>query len=162
LRSYMRENILRFMADQGMALDDETSQASASIDLTKFYASTLPLAAKVRFLANEDVQNYFYCGRYLPVKIEMESSYPVWTGMNLRARMQAPFDDLLKLEVGSSFCGPGPLTSKIQYTFAASRQIYAGMNIGLGMDLQFWHLEYECNLAPGMVQLQRISLGRRF
>lgn len=162
LRSYMRQNLVRFMADQGMLADESDAPASASIDLAEFYRVDFLLGTKVRFMADDDLQNYLFCGRFLPVKIEMESSWPLWKDIQLRARMQAPFNDLLKVEVGSSFAGPGPLTSKLLYTFANSSQVYAGMNIGLGMELQPWHLEYECHLTPGTAQMQRLTLDRSF
>ncbi len=163
LRTYLRQSMVRFISDQGLPVDLDLLQPAATLDLTSLYdPAQNDLRTKLRFMAGEDFQKYLNCGQNVPVKIELESTYHVLPHLDLQARMDAPFDDLLEVRLGSAFRWSEAWYTRFQYTLRNDAQIYAGLNLGIGCSWQSWILDYSYDVSGDFVHLQHLSLGKIF
>jgi len=164
LRTYMRESMQRLLAEQGVAIDMNQAQTGAALDLTPLYAKNQksPLATRLHFWAKDDLQSYLSCGRFLPVKVEMDSAYQMAPRLRFQARLEAPLDDLFLMEVGSSFRWTNDIDTRVSTTLRHGERFYSGVALGVDVALASWRLEMEYCLNPDSVLLQRLTLGTNF
>ena len=162
LRTYLRENVQRFMADNGVAVDPDEIKTVASVNLTRLYSFNSPLKTRMRVLADDDVARYLSCGRSLPIKVEMDSTYPLLPDLDLEARLKAPFNDLFQAEFGSLVRWSSNVDSKVVYMFRQSNRLYSGVSVSTNVHWDDWSLELGYNLTPDAVRMQSISVGKNF
>ena len=163
LRKLIREQVMRFVADRGLYREANAEEKAASLDILSLAGSGAYWPeTRLRVMANEDVEKYLSCGRFIPIKFELESNIQVTAAYSLRARLHAPLNDLLRLELGSSFSLFRNLSTTFQYSLQNGSQIFSGLTVGMGMDLSPWHLQWDCDINPDAANLQRLSLARFF
>jgi hypothetical protein len=163
LRQYLRDNLRRFVLDSGVQVDVDTMQTAATVNLSDLQpGKPLPLETKMRIWAAENVNDYMTCGRFVPLRLELESSYCVNPGMEMSARVKAPFDNLLQLELGSQMHWSEQIVSHWKYTLHNATQIYGGFNIGLGIQLADWRVALDYDMTPEWIQQQRITFDKNF
>jgi hypothetical protein len=164
LRTYLRENLRRFLADSGAAVDWEQAQAAVSLDMTRFYTNPgdASVRTRLRVLANENMQDYFSGRRFSPGKFEMDSDLQLHPDFRLHARVDAPIDDLYEMEVGSQIRWSDNLDSRLSYTLRNSDRLYAGVALGVDFRWNDWHLEMGANYTPDAVLLQSVSFRKNF
>ncbi len=167
LRQYVQDNLRRFMSDSGVSMDLSHMQATATLDLQKLNpaqdtTNALPLEAKLRIWADEDLNNYLFCGRFIPLRMEMESLYHLGDTMDVSARVFAPFNDVMRLEVGSRYHWSEQVISRWQYTLRNDSEVRGNMNLGLGIQWADWQVALDYDMTPQFTQQQRISIGKNF
>ncbi len=162
-RNYLREKMLELMAVEWLALDLETMQAGVAVQLNDWYdLSDLPLETQVRLLANENLNEYLDCGRFLPIEIQMDSTFTVNPHLTLIAKMKAPFDDVLRVQFGPRFDWTHNISSSLEYHVCNNSQGYDGLTMGLGFKARDWRLKLSYEVTADFVQMQHVGLARNF
>jgi len=165
LRTYLRDSMLRFLADSGMAFDLDQIGVSATMDLTRLYHqenAASPLRTRLRVLASEDYQNYLNLGRTVPIKFEMDSDYALFPDLLLNARVEMPLDDLFQMQFGSRIRWSEMLNTRLEYVLRNGDRFYSGLSLGMDVNWADWHLAMDYYLSPDSTRRQRFSVGKRF
>jgi hypothetical protein len=167
LRQYVRENLRRFISDSGiLAMDSKDLQTAATLNLSTLAAA--PSSAptlwenKVRVWATEDLNEYFTCGRFVPMCMEMESNYKLSRTLDLSARVRAPFNNVLQVDLGSSMHWTSQVSSHWQYSLQNDTQVFGNFNVGLGFQWFNWQASLDCDLTQQHTQQQRFMVGKSF
>jgi hypothetical protein len=167
LRQYVRENVRRFISDSGiLAMENSDMQTAATINLTNLTSSpsaaVIPWETKVRLWAAEDMNEYLKCGRFIPVRMEMESAYKATPVLDFSARVRAPFNNVLQMDLGSQMHWTSAVSSHWQYSLQNDTQVFGNFNVGLGFQWLNWQASLDCDLTPQRTQQQRLTLGKTF
>lgn len=164
LRSYLKDKMLGVVASQWLQVNWHEMQTLAAVKLNDFCkdAYNLPLSAQVRVYAEEDIKQYYNCGRFWPVEIELDSSYMLMPFLKLKAKLEAPFNDLVRFQIGSEIQWSEGITSHLQYRLCNAGRSYDGMNICWGLNIMDWKVSLNYDLTPEFYQLHRISLAKKF
>ncbi|MCK5218651.1 hypothetical protein KAR10_03965 [bacterium] len=164
LRGYLKNKMLGVVASKWLPVDWHKLQTLAAVELNDFCkdAYNLPLRAQVRVYAEEDIKQYYNCGRFWPVEIEIDSSYRLMPFFKLEAKLEAPFNDLLRFQIGSEIQWSEVITSHLQYRLCNAGRSYDGMNIWWGLNIMDWKVSLNHDLTPEFHQIHRISLAKKF
>jgi hypothetical protein len=169
LRQYVRENLRRFISDSGVALDINEMQASATVNLNTLALpgpagaqASIPVENKFRIWAAEDLNDYLHCGRFVPLHLELESQYHMGSNLDFSARLRAPLDNVMQIELGSQFHWTEEVVSRWQYTMHNNSELYGNLNLGLGIQWRDWQVALDYDVTPQLIQQQRLSLGKNF
>lgn len=165
IRYYLRDEMLRSMAGRWLAVDDKTLHTGFKFDLHEFYQKTPGKAAfraEMCFYADEDLQKYMNCGYFLPVEIEIDSSLMILPNMEVKAKIEAPFDDVMRFQLGSKIDWNQKVSSSIQYRLSNSSQSYQGLTLGMGIQFLSWRCKVNYELTAEMNQVQHFSIAKDF
>jgi hypothetical protein len=167
LRQYVRENLRRFISDSGiLAMEAGDFQTAATLNLNTLAAvpANTPVSweNKVRFWATEDLNEYLNCGRFVPMCMEMESNYKLSRAMDVSARVRAPFNNVLQVDLGSQMHWSPQVSSHWQYSIQNDAQVFGNFNVGLGLQWFDWQASLDCDLTPQRTQQQRFTVGKSF
>lgn len=167
LRQYVRENVRRFISDSGiLAMDENNLETTATLNLSSLTstsaATPMPWETKLRFWAAEDMNEYLKCGRYIPVRVEMESAFKVTHMLDFSARVRAPFNNVLQMDLGSQMHWTSEVSSHWQYSLQNDTQVFGNFNIGLGFQWLNWQASLDCDLTPQRTPQQRLTVGKTF
>lgn len=122
----------------------------------------LPVKAKVRVYANEDVNKYLECGWYLPIEVEVESTCQINRKLKVHTKLEVPFDDFLRLYMGSNMQWSSLFYSHINYSIANRSDVYDGLNMGIGLNLDDWRVNFSYDLTSDYIQLHYFSIAKSF
>jgi hypothetical protein len=161
LRSYLRESVLRYLAQRGYYVDTAPGDTLAMMELTDLYSgrNRSDVRTRLRLQASENFSRYLVC---VPVKLEVESNYLLLPQIQVHALLDAPFDDVLQLQLGSGICWTEQLQTQISYALNGSSQRYSGFNVGMDYTFRDWSLKLDYDLNPNFVLSQQISLQKKF
>jgi len=163
LREYFREQMIRNMAVRWLVVDPQRIRAGVAVNLDDFYNDIkIPLQAQMRIYADEDLNHYINCGRFLPIEVEMDSSLSLVPNFKLKAKLQAPFDDVMRLQFGSQIDWSQSLHSSIQYQLRNNSQVYDGIILAVGMKILDWRWKLNYEITADWVRSQYISLASDF
>ena len=164
LRSYLKDKMFEVVASQWLEVNWHEMQTLVAVELNDFYkdAYNLPLSAQVRVYAAENVKQYYDCGRFWPVEIELDSSYALMPSFKLKAKLEAPFNDMLRFQIGSEIQWSKVITAQLQYRLGNAGRSYDGMNIFWGLNIMDWKVSLNYDLTPEFHQFHRISLAKKF
>lgn len=122
----------------------------------------LPMTTMVRLYADEDLNRYLDCGWALPIKIELESTYYYSKQMKFNAKIDAPFNDDARLEVGSQIQWTPSIHSHVCYSLCNRENAYDGLTMGLGIRMNHWVMNIDYDLTSDYIELHRLSIARSF
>ncbi len=167
LRGYLREQMLQAVErywdkSNWLYMDWQGPKAGVAVDMSNQAQLALPLETSIRIYADEDLAHYLECGRFLPVEIEVDSEYRFNDVIKIKAKLEAPFDDFVRVHIGSEINWSTVFHSKIKYSLCNRQDVYDGLNLGMGVNLNQWRLSFNYDLSSDYVQLQYLSLARRF
>lgn len=173
LRGYLRDQMLHaveryWQTSNWLYMDWKGQQAGVGVNMTPVTASNgnqhvfFPLESSFRIHADEDLNRYMECGRFLPVEIEVNSALTINESIKVNAKLEAPFDDFIRIHFGSEINWSSVFQSRIQYSLANRQEVYDGLNLGMGVNLDHWYLSFNYDVSSDYVQLQYLSLARRF
>ena len=162
-REYLRDKMLQLMAVELHALDLETMRAGVALQLDDLYdRADLPLEVQVRLLADEDMNQYLDCGRFLPIEIEMDSAFTVNSHLTMIAKLGARFDDVMRVQFGPRIDWTYNFSSSLEYNVANNSQGYDGLTLGMGFQAKDWRLKFSYEVTADYVQMQHVGLARNF
>ncbi|NTV51604.1 MAG: hypothetical protein HGA76_01120 [Candidatus Firestonebacteria bacterium] len=165
LRQYVRENLRRLVSETGILTMEATDmQTAATVNLATLAPATaaLPWETKVRLWAAENLNDYLNCGRFIPLRMEMESNYKLTPGVDFSARVRAPFNNVLQVDLGSQMQWSSLVSSHWQYSLQNDAQVSGNFNVGLGMQWSEWQASLDFDLTPQRTQQQRFTVGKNF
>jgi hypothetical protein len=163
LREYFREQMIREIGVAWLAMDVQNMQTGVAVDLNSFYQGIeIPLHTQMRVYADEDLNNYLNCGRFLPVEIEMDSTYSISSKFKIKAKVEAPFDDVMRFQLGSQIDWTNVLNASIQYQLSNASDVYDGVSMGIGWHVRNWRWRVNYEITAEYEQIQHISLASDF
>ena len=163
LREYFREQLIREIGVSWLAMDMQNMQTGVAMDINTLYQNLeIPIHMKMRVYADEDLNKYLNCGRFLPVEIEVDSTYCVNSKLKLKAKVEAPFDDVMRFQFGSQVDWSDDLHSSIEYQLSNASQVYDGVTIGVGWCIRKWRWRLNYEITADFEQIQHISLAGDF
>jgi hypothetical protein len=162
IRDYVRNELLKIMAANGVVVDNETLATGVSVDVKKYYADpSFPVDTQVRVYADQDFSHY-QNSHFLPVEMEVASGCAFRENFKLHATVTAPWNKVASLNVGSEIIWNKEISSTMQYRLNNSSHAYDGFNVGLGFKLQDWQMTLSYDLTSDFAFFQHLRLSRNF
>lgn len=144
-------------------LDAEQPLAGMEADIgSTSQLNWLPISTKIRVLADENINHYLACGGALPIEVELESTYHMSQTIQVQAKLEAPFDDYLKLRLGSQMQLSPFVHSQFQYDLAANGHGYDGLSMGIGWQLERWQVRLHYRVTADYTEMHHLSIARAF
>jgi len=163
LRNFIREQLLKFMAENGMPIDEEKLHDAVSMDVTRLYADPgSSLQTRIHVYADSRLDSYYGVGRFLPVEIEVDSSYHLQDNLKLKAKMEAPFNSVTVLNLGSEFLWENGVSSIRGDRLSTGSQVYDGFNLGLAFQMSNWRVKLDYDLTPDFVSFNHLNFSTNF
>lgn len=163
LRYYLRDEMLRNMAGRWLAIETHTMQTGFKFELQDFLHGTeKAFTAEMRIYADEDLNKYLECGYLLPIEVEMDSFLRIGPNVQLQAKVEVPFDNVMRFQLGSKVDWNQSFYSSIQYRLSNSSDIYEGLTMGTGLRFSNWRCKVNYEIAADMTQIQHLSIARDF
>jgi hypothetical protein len=163
LRHLLRTQVREWMSSTWMSVNEESMRPGVAMELnqvTDFLG--LPLDGQVRVYANEDLNRYLTCGRFLPIEIELDSAYSLTSRVTLNTKLEAPFDDIMRLQVGPEMAFENGARSYLEYHLQMDSQRSDGLAFGIGFDTQSWRWRLNYEITSSLIQIQHLSLAKDF
>ncbi|MEW6517044.1 MAG: hypothetical protein AB1439_09075 [candidate division FCPU426 bacterium] len=163
LRRFLRSQMRELISSSGMSIVEDSRQASVAMDIDRMAALIgLPLEGQVRIYADEDLNRYLSCGRFLPIEIEVDSSYPLVQQVTMNTKVEAPFDDVMRVWVGPELKLKNGAHSYLEYHLQMDGERSNGLAFGIGFRTQGWRWRLNYEVTSSLVHLQHFSLAKDF
>lgn len=163
LRQTLRTHVREWMASTWLSVSEESMRPGVAMELSQISGYLgLPLDGQVRVFADEDLNHYLHCGRFLPVEIEVDSAYPLTSRITLNTKLEAPFDDILRLRVGPEFVWANGARSSLEYRVQMDSDHSNGLTLGIGFNTDAWRWRFHYEITSSLVQVQHFSLAKDF
>lgn len=163
LRNYLREQMLLSMAAYFPGSDPLLARDSVSMLDTNFSGGEgFPWQASLRVRADSRLERYLTCGRFLPLQVRLDSAFQLLPTLELETTLQAPFDDVVRLQMGSRFRWAEQWHTHWKYELSNSARKIEGMNLGLNWVWQEWDCTLEYTLTAAWENSQRLQIRRSF
>ncbi len=168
IRNMLREQMLKsvpraWLNGSWLLSNEDQAHAGVETNLTrKLWGNDWPMDMVVRVYADEDINHYLTCGWCLPVEMEMETSYQMTKQVRLNAKVDAPLNSLLRLQVGSEMTWSDLISSHFTYSVSNGSESYDGVSLAIGVNLSSWKLKFNYDMDAHFTQLHYLSLARKF
>lgn len=164
LRRWMRSQMQTWMPVASWdAAREEAMQSGVAVELGQMTDLLgLPLNGQVRVYANEDLNRYLTCGRFLPIEIQVDTAYPLARGVTVNTKLEAPFDDVLRIMVGPELNLTNGAHSFLEYHLQMDGERSDGVTFGLGFRIRDWRCRLNYEVTSSLTHLQHISLAKDF
>jgi len=162
LQNYFKQQVLNYL-DKNYLLPMSPSIYKTSWLITTFTLKLdTPLKTNIFLEADNNLNHYLYCGRFLPIEISLTSSYNILPNLLFQANLIAPFDNLLQLNLTSNFSYTKYFSYNLEYNLCNASQKYQGLNMRFNFSLYDWDMRLIYELNQDLIASNHIKLVKSF